>query len=42
VLLFALLFVGFWPKSISTPLNAALQSIYPAATGAVFTHVANK
>jgi len=35
VLLIALLFVGFWPKSISTPLNAALQTIYPAATSAV-------
>ncbi len=42
VLLVALLFVGFWPKSISTPLNAALRSIYPAATSAVSTTVANK
>lgn len=30
ILLIALLFVGFWPKSISTPLNAALEAIYPA------------
>jgi NADH-quinone oxidoreductase subunit M len=35
VLLIALLFVGFWPKSISTPLNAALQTVYPAAPSAV-------
>ncbi|MFT3783925.1 MAG: NADH-quinone oxidoreductase subunit M [Nibricoccus sp.] len=37
LLLAALLFVGFWPKSISTPLNATLQAIYaPAQTpGAV-------
>ncbi len=33
ILLAALLFVGFWPKSISTPLNSALEAIYhpPAA-----------
>jgi NADH-quinone oxidoreductase subunit M len=31
VLLAALLFIGFWPKSLSTPLNNTLQSIYPAA-----------
>ncbi len=42
ILLVALLFVGFWPKSISTPLNAALKAIYPAATSAVSTPVANK
>lgn len=41
VLLVALLFLGFWPKSISTPLNAALQAIYPATTS-VTTTVANK
>ncbi|QYM78291.1 NADH-quinone oxidoreductase subunit M [Horticoccus luteus] len=34
ILLAALLFVGFWPRSISTPLNAALaaQPVAPAAT----------
>jgi NADH-quinone oxidoreductase subunit M len=31
ILLAALLFIGFWPKSLSTPLNNTLQSIYPAA-----------
>jgi len=31
VLLVALLFVGFWPKSITTPLNATLQTLYPTA-----------
>jgi NADH-quinone oxidoreductase subunit M len=33
LLLALLLFIGFWPKSISTPLNATLQSVYapPAA-----------
>ncbi|MBP6505981.1 MAG: NADH-quinone oxidoreductase subunit M [Opitutaceae bacterium] len=30
VLLAALLFIGFWPKSISTPLNAALHPAWPA------------
>ncbi len=34
VLLAALLFIGFWPKSLSTPLNQTLQSIYPAAPAA--------
>jgi NADH-quinone oxidoreductase subunit M len=42
VLLVALLFIGFWPKSISTPLNAALQVIYPAPLAAASTTVANK
>ncbi|MBK9990667.1 MAG: NADH-quinone oxidoreductase subunit M [Verrucomicrobia bacterium] len=42
VLLVALLFVGFWPKSISTPLNSALEAIYPAAQSAVPPIVANK
>jgi len=42
LLLAALLFVGFWPKSVSTPLNAALQAIYPAATSAAATVVVNK
>lgn len=31
ILLAALLFVGFWPKSISVPLDGALESVYPAA-----------
>ncbi len=30
ILLAALLFVGFWPKSISTPLNATLDAVYSA------------
>jgi NADH-quinone oxidoreductase subunit M len=42
VLLVALLFLGFWPRSISTPLNAALQAIYPAAPVSALTTVANK
>jgi NADH-quinone oxidoreductase subunit M len=32
ILLAALFFIGFWPKSISTPLNSALEVIYPAPT----------
>jgi len=42
VLLVALLFIGFWPKSISKPLNTALQAIYPAALMAVPTTVVSK
>jgi NADH-quinone oxidoreductase subunit M len=35
ILLAALLFIGFWPKSLSTPLNATLTEIYtPAASAA--------
>jgi NADH-quinone oxidoreductase subunit M len=34
LLLAALLFIGFWPKSLSTPLNATLNTIYPAAKAA--------
>jgi len=30
ILLAMLLAVGFWPKSLSVPLNSALQAIYPA------------
>ena len=30
LLLALLLFIGFWPKSISTPINATLQSVYAA------------
>ncbi|MBL9203628.1 MAG: NADH-quinone oxidoreductase subunit M [Opitutaceae bacterium] len=30
ILLSLLLFVGFWPRSLSTPINSALQAIYPA------------
>jgi NADH-quinone oxidoreductase subunit M len=42
VLLVALLFIGFWPKSISTPLNTALQAIYPAALSTAPTTVVSK
>lgn len=42
VLLIALMFIGFWPKSISTPLNAALQTIYPIATTAASSATANQ
>lgn len=31
ILLVALLFIGFWPKSLSTPLNDSLKSLFPAA-----------
>lgn len=34
ILLVALLVVGFWPKSISTPLNAALTAAAPVARAA--------
>ena len=30
ILLAALFFLGFWPRSISAPLDAALQAVYPA------------
>jgi NADH-quinone oxidoreductase subunit M len=36
LLLALLLFIGFWPKSISTPINATLQSVY--ASPAALTH----
>jgi NADH-quinone oxidoreductase subunit M len=42
ILLAALLFVGFWPKSLSTPLNNTLQSIYPAAVQAPESTVVSK
>ena len=42
ILLAALLFVGFWPKSLSTPLNNTLQSIYPAAVEAPASTVVSK
>ncbi len=32
ILLAALLFVGFWPKSLSTPLNATLNAVYSVQT----------
>jgi NADH-quinone oxidoreductase subunit M len=32
ILLAALLLVGVWPRSLSSPLNQALQTFYPAAT----------
>ncbi len=31
LLLAALLFIGFWPRAISGPLNAAVTTLYPAA-----------
>lgn len=34
ILLIALLFVGFWPKSLSTPINDALPAIVAAAPAA--------
>lgn len=37
ILLGALFFVGFWPKSISTPINAALTERAPAVAPAVQT-----
>jgi NADH-quinone oxidoreductase subunit M len=37
LLLALLLFIGFWPKSISVPLDATLQSVY-ASSPAVLTH----
>jgi NADH-quinone oxidoreductase subunit M len=37
LLLALLLFIGFWPKSISTPINATLQSVY-ASSPAALTH----
>ncbi|MFI5355702.1 MAG: NuoM family protein [Opitutales bacterium] len=33
LLLAALLFIGFWPRSISDPVNAALYPAWPAAGG---------
>ena len=36
ILLAALLFIGFWPKSLSTPLNDTLHAVYakaPAVSG---------
>jgi NADH-quinone oxidoreductase subunit M len=30
ILIVALLFIGFWPKSLSTPLDSALRALYPA------------
>jgi NADH-quinone oxidoreductase subunit M len=33
ILLTALLFIGFWPKSISEPVNNALPPAWPAAAG---------
>ena len=42
LLLAALLFVGFWPKSISVPLDAAVMTIYPPALKALPTAVVRK
>lgn len=30
ILLAALFFLGFWPRSLTVPLNTALQAVYPA------------
>jgi NADH-quinone oxidoreductase subunit M len=35
LLLVALLGLGFWPRALSTPLNAAVTALYPAAAPAV-------
>jgi len=35
ILIVALFFIGFWPKSLSTPLNAAQEVVYPAKAPAV-------
>ena len=35
VLLAALFFLGFWPRALTTPLNATLGEIYPAVEAAV-------
>ncbi len=37
ILLVALLFIGFWPKSVSTHINAALADVVPAPAAAVQT-----
>jgi NADH-quinone oxidoreductase subunit M len=42
LLLAVLLFIGFWPKSLSTPLNASLQVIYPTALNAAPAALAGK
>ena len=42
ILIAALFFIGFWPKSISTPLNSALEAIYHPAPAAHATAVAVK
>ncbi|MEO6873920.1 MAG: NADH-quinone oxidoreductase subunit M [Opitutaceae bacterium] len=34
ILLAALLFIGFWPKSLSTPLNDTLTAVYPVSSSA--------
>jgi len=37
ILIAALFFIGFWPKSLSTPLNAALEAVYPAKAAVATT-----
>ena len=37
ILIVALFFIGFWPKSLSTPLNAALEAVYPAKAAVATT-----
>ncbi|MET0262246.1 MAG: NADH-quinone oxidoreductase subunit M [Rariglobus sp.] len=35
ILIAALFFIGFWPKSLSVPLNAALEAVYPAKAATI-------
>ncbi|HEX2099900.1 MAG TPA: NADH-quinone oxidoreductase subunit M [Candidatus Synoicihabitans sp.] len=42
LLLAALLFVGFWPKSMSTSINQALTAVYPAALDPVSTDLVRR
>jgi len=42
ILLAGLLFVGFWPKSISTALNATVKAVYQPLAQSLPTHVAQK
>lgn len=35
ILIAALFFLGFWPKSLSVPLNAALEAVYPAKAAVI-------
>jgi NADH-quinone oxidoreductase subunit M len=42
LLLALLLFIGFWPKSISTPISATLQSVYASSPAALTHEVARR
>lgn len=42
ILLVGLLFVGFWPKSISTALNTTVKAVYQPVAQNLPTHVAQK